>query len=914
MKTAVKIFLAIVAVLLSALILIPVLFRDRITQRVVSELNARLDAHISVGAVQLSLLRDFPHASVSVHDMLVTGKDVFAQDTLLQFSSLRVSVNWWGLLRDSGLKVTALNLEQPKLHAIVSAQGRANWDILGENQPDTTQSAPSSKNFKIQWDDVRITQGSIRYSDQQNGLEVSLAHFDLTVKGDLSQAQSDLDINATADAFTVRSGQISWISQATVSIRSLLDVNMSEHILIMKDSHFSINDLPLEFQGSVAWAPVVRTDLTFHSEESDFKTILSLIPALYQTNFEKLITQGALHFTGYIRGDITNETTPDIGAEVQVEKGMFQYTDLPEAGRNISLKALLFYDGSGEDKTYVHLEPFHMELAGNPLDARLHILTPQTNMHLSGAATGKIDFSALHQVIPLHNTTLKGMLECDMQFSGYMSDIEKEAYEKFDAKGSAFVQNFAYTPADTTGASLPVLIPGARATFTSRQIVLSSLSAQAGNTRLGLSGNVGNYFPYLFKDGTLKANLQLSSPLVDLNEWMKDAPVPPDSTHSPSQNKKALSVIEIPRNIDFTLRSSIDRLLYDNLEITGLRGDIILAGGKALLRNVTGRMLGGAVNISGSYDSRNVLEPLVDLQMDIRDFSILQTLTSFQHTLGSLFPNPENYSGNISAQLKMQSPLDKAMSPILPLLVAEGNVLSNNLSVKDAPLLRAIGKAVKDSGTYNNLRLNDLNIPFEAKDNRISVRPFKIRLNPQVNIELSGDQGFDQSLNYTVRVDVPASYLGSDVSRFLGGKQAASSRTLSLAGKVGGTLSSPIVKLDLSQTLSSAASVAADELLHRLTGPRTTTQAIPDTGGLSPEKALQARNILEEANKQAAQIRLQAKTEADKIEADASGKSSLQRAAAKVLAAATLSDAEKKAQQILSDARAKVEQMKQENR
>lgn len=951
MKIALKIALVLILVLFAALLLAPVVFKHKITTTVQKALNKRLDATISVGDIRLSLLRNFPQASVTIEDLQLVGKDVFAQDTLLSFKQFRVTVQLWGLLRGEGWQIKSLYLEHPVLHAVISPEGLANWDILSEGSSDTAPSDTSASPFDIRWDDVRIVNGRIRYTDRQDPMEVVVDQLRLSMKGDLSSARSDLKIEGEAAPFSVKMGNITWISGAKIVLSSVMDVNLKEMVFTMKDSRGQINELPLTFEGAFSMKDdVFSTDLTFASEQNDFRNLLSLIPLMYQSDFKSIKTEGLLQFTGYIRGKVQGDTVPDIGAELSVEKAMFQYPSLPQAAKNIHLKAKLFYDGTGQDKTYVHIEPFHIEMAGNPFDATLHIQTPETNMQISGSATGKIDFTSLHQVIPIEGMTLKGLLDCNLKFAGFMSAIEKEEYEKFEAQGTARLTSFEYTPAASpaaastatvptqpAGSSFVVLIPEAQAQFTSRQITLSKLIAKIGNSEMNLSGSIRNYFPFTFKDGILQGTLQLQSNQIDLNEFMSDDTTATKTAASkagpefPAGQPKtrettAASVIEIPKNIDLTLNSQIGRLLYDNLIIENVQGRIILNHGQAFMEDVTMNMLDGTLALSGRYDSRDLKQPVMDFQMEVKNFNILTTLTSFKKTLGKIFPHPDNYSGTISAQMEMQTPLDQEMSPILPLLTAKGRVTSNDLAIKNSPLLNAIGSALKEGDKFNNLHLNDINIPFEAKDNRITTKPFKVKLNPQVVIELYGDQGFDQTLNYTVQVDVPASYLGADVSKFLGGKQAASTQTLSLAGNVVGTLSEPKVKLNMEKILGSAVNAVAGSLLNQLLGSKSsstgaqgnsaaassTTAAATSENfeGLSPEKAAQAQTILDEANNKAAQIRQQGKEKADKIEADAAGKNMLQKAAARILAAQTRSDAEANAQKTLSTANAQIEQLK----
>ena len=61
----------------------------------------------------------------------------------------------------------------------------------------------------------------------------------------------------------------------------------------LRDNYLLINDLKLNFAGMVAMPEDdIETDLTFKSEQTSFKSLISLIPAVYMTDYRILKPAG----------------------------------------------------------------------------------------------------------------------------------------------------------------------------------------------------------------------------------------------------------------------------------------------------------------------------------------------------------------------------------------------------------------------------------------------------------------------------------------------------------------------------------------------------------------------------------------------------------------------------------------------
>src|SRR5215212_2530420 len=99
--------------------LIPFLFKGKIVKLVKAEINKNIEAKVEFKNVSLSLFRHFPKLSIGLEDISVAGIHEFGNDTLLSAKRFDASVNLWSVISGSDMKVYAVYLRSPRIHALV---------------------------------------------------------------------------------------------------------------------------------------------------------------------------------------------------------------------------------------------------------------------------------------------------------------------------------------------------------------------------------------------------------------------------------------------------------------------------------------------------------------------------------------------------------------------------------------------------------------------------------------------------------------------------------------------------------------------------------------------------------------------------------------------------------------------------
>ena len=411
-----------------------------------------------------------------------------------------------------------------------------------------------------------------------------------------------------------------------------------------------------------------------------------------------------------------------------------------------------------------------------------------------------------------------------MTFNGKYQYIEKEQYEKFIAKGNIILKDLLLVNAEFPEG---ISIPQGSVTITPAQLNLKQLQAKVFSSDFTLQGNISNYLPYVFKNETLKGNFSLHSNRINLNEFIiaqaKAArQTKSDTTARASADSIALTdkptaaegALEIPKNIDVQFTSNISTILFDNLTIRNVKGQISLDNAVATLKNLSMDMLEGKMVMNGQYNTANPKIPTVDFKLNISDFDIHAAYEAFTFLRKSI-PVAMNCSGQVSAAMNFSSTLDKEMSPVMTTANGGGYLESKGILINDNPAMNQLASVMKND-ELSRLSISKLKIDFKLENGNIIVEPFKTSFagNP---VTIYGNQTVDGQLDYTLSMNIDRKFFGKDIDNLLKSNPGSDNiKNLDIDAKVEGTLSKPVIKPDLSKAIKAVTKAAEKELKGNL--------------------------------------------------------------------------------------------------
>lgn len=908
----------IILLVLILLFTVPIIFKDKIKTKVEQVINESVNAQVKFDGYKLTFFRNFPNLSFALNDVSVTGVDKFQSDTLAGFKSFDLVFNLASLFKKTGYEVKSVILDKPVIKAIVLADGSANWDIVkdtAETVAEVEAADTTASSLKLQLRQVEIRDASISYNDAESNMSAGINKLNFSLSGDMSGSETDLLMVLNIGEMDFLMDNIKYLSKAIIDARIGLLADLDNMKFIFGENYLALNDLKLSFSGMVAMpGDDIETDLKFGTVNTSFKTLLSLIPAVYMADYQDLSATGEFTLNGTAKGVYSDadSTLPDITIDLSVINGLVSYPDLPEKIRDINIKLSAFVDGREMDNTTATIDKFHLELAGNPFDMTFAVKTPMSDPDFKGSLIGKIDLAALTKAVPLDSISLSGIIDMSVKMAGRLSMIEKEQYDKFQASGNMGIRNMLV---DMTGYP-KIMISDAGLEFSPSYASLTNADITVGDkSDFHLSGRLENYLPYIIKDETIKGNLALRSNSVDVSDILSK--IASDTTGT-IEDTTSLVVIKIPDNIDFDFNAVINKFTYDKINAENFRGHIIVRDGVLSLRETGLNILGGLITLDADYDTRDSLKPLMKASFNIQSIGVKDAFNTF-NTIQKLAPAAEGVDGKVNVSLSYESLLGSDMMPVISSIAGGGKLQSNEITILKSPAFDKMKELLKLSDKYSNT-FKDLNLSFKLKDGRVYVSPFDTKVG-NIKMNISGDQGLDQTMNYLIKTEFPRSELGSAVNSMVNNLSALAASVgvaykpadiMKVNVKLTGLFGKPVITPVFGSGSDGGESGAAGtvkETVKQVVGntvdegkEKLRKEAEAQGDKLIQEAEARGQQIRDEAAKAADKIRTEAATQSQKLTDEAASKGALAKLAAQKTTDKIKQEADKKATALTTEA------------
>jgi hypothetical protein len=886
-----------IVLLVGAAVAIPYFFKDELLAKVKEEANKSLNAKVDFSDLNLSLLRQFPDLSIRLDDFSLMGIGSFEGVPLTKARSILLTVDLLSAMQtEEPAVVKGIYLEEPLVNILVTEEGAANYDIA---KADTTSTiAPEDEAataFSVQLKEYSISGGNFIYEDKSGGIFAEIKGLDHSGSGAFTQDQFDLNTRTLINSLSVRSGGVSYLRKAQLSLVAVLGVNVPTMTITLKENDLRLNDLQLLADGSLqSENDDLNLDLSLKAPGNNFKSLLSLIPYAYTQDYQDVKADGNFSLAAMVKGTYNGVTgqLPAFSADLAVDNASFKYPDLPLGMKDIRVKAKVDSPSSDLDKLTVNVPILAFKLGDNPFALRLDLKTPMSDPAMDAQMKGVLDLEDLINAFPVEGVNqLKGIVNADASLNTRMSVLEKEDYEQVDVKGKVNMKDFVYE-----GDGLPVVsMSKAEIEFTPSRILFPEITAQLGRSDISASGQIDNLlayfspektmtgkllvrsrffdanewmpeeeatempagdeelsygaageevfdrfsfaldaaiqklvyadyelknvlakgaitperldldafemeignsdiqatgqatnlFGYAFGDETLKGNFVLNSDFMDLNQFMVETEAEESPQATPiSYEEEDLEPMAIPDRMDITLDARMKKVVYTNMNLEDLRGQVKVKDQKASLNGVEASTMGGKIGFEGSYDTQKPEEPAFDMKTTIRNMDFQEAFNTL-NTFQAVAPIGKYITGNFSTDLSLNGLLGPDLMPKLESLDAKGFLQTINSVVKNYKPLNEVGSKLNIK-ELNNFQLKNTKNWFEIRDGRVIVEPFDEQIK-DIALNIGGSHIITGGMDYVIKAKVPSKYVknapGGSVLQSAMGQLGAQAKKLGLPFK-----------------------------------------------------------------------------------------------------------------------------------
>ena len=735
-------------VLLVTMVVIAGFFQEAVGEKLITEINKQLTTELTVGDFDLSLLKDFPNATASLHNVAIKGR---FGERLLEAKDLAFHFRLFSLF-GSNVKVHSVKVSDGALNVRIDKKGRANYDIF---KPSETE---SESNFNISLKRAELENLELIYRDEKLKQETMMRVEEANFSGELSSKKYDLVSHASMvshfmdmDGVRYFAGK-KWGYDATVFVDLEKGQYDFEKVkVLVEDNSFSVAGKIKQEKNYSDMDIVVTTD------DADLSSIVAMLPQQYLDVLGGFSSRGKFHFSMDILGKLSANQSPKTEASFSLKNGNLNHPYLKEPFKEVSFEAT-FTNGESNSmssssfeikdfKGYLHRELLTMNLKVDDLS------DPFIDFQMDGALPMAYiyDFFEHPSItggdgeIEINNIEVSG-LYWDMASINNIVEVEMKGALEFD--DAALKIN---------GENL--VIDKGKLLFSNNRIVLQGVEIEGAGNDIRFGGNAWNLLPVLFADSLNSKNAKLKfsgdmyASKLDLLKLRKMADVPVeegDVGEAVYDSLNAQKYIKRERLTDFLLgnfAAQVDEFTYNKIEGKNFKG-------RLSFENSQMQVTGNAEGMDGQFALDGTIffekEPHLKAKLSGDKVDVKKFFYETENA-GQDFVRHEHLAGTMNTKMLIHAFWD-----------ARGDFLSDKLHVwaglgiqdgelKNFEVLEEFSSYAKVND-LRHVRFEDMQNWFEVKNSKFYM-PVLFIQNNAMNMSISGEQTFEEKIDYSIKVN-----------------------------------------------------------------------------------------------------------------------------------------------------------------
>lgn len=803
-KKVIKIIGAILLLFIISLLAIPYFFKDQIKAKILESINNSVDAKVTFVDADLSLFSNFPQANIAIEKLKIINKAPFEGDTLAYFGELNLKMSLKELFKgkNEAMNIESISSSDGLVNIIFNKEGIGNFDIALKNKEEK-ESGKSTLSLKIK--SYKIENYTFAYYDDSSKIKMRMDSLYHSGTGDFTASKLDLDTKSAAK-ISLDMDKINYMKKVPITLDAVLGIDLDKQKYSFKQNKALINKLPQEFEGFIQIvAEGQNYDLKFKTPTSSFQNFLGLLPASYSKQVADVKTTGDFTVIGFAKGLYSDKTVPKFNIAIASNNSSFQYPNLPKSVRNIIIDTKIINETGILNDTYINLEKLSFAIDKDVFDAKATIRNITENALITASLKGTINLANLSKAYPIKiDTPLTGILDADVKTKFDMQSVDKSQYQNIDNSGTLHLSNFKYTAADGKA----IQISQTRVRFNPSRVNLEQFNATMGKSDINVTGVLDNFYGFLFKKQELKGNFNLQSNQLAVSDFMSSEP----ATESTSQAMK------IPSFLNCTLSAKINSLQYDNLILKDASGKLVIKDQKATLQNVKTSIFGGTIGLNGTVSTKAKTPDFsmdlgfnqVEIQQAFTQLNMLKKIAPIADVVSGKFNSTIEITGNLEAQ-KMTPDMNSVSGRLT------GQLQSTTINAENSESLKGIASNLKFID-LKKINFNDVKVSLTFKNGKVVINPFDVKYQ-DIKTTIAGTHGFDQTMNYNLKFDVPAKYLGKDATQFmakLADSDVSKLNNIPVNANLTGTFKNPKVTTDIKSAVANLGKQMANQQKDKL--------------------------------------------------------------------------------------------------
>ena len=800
MRTIKRILFFLILFVAVLAIAMPYLVEGKLATLFKEKVNEQINATLDFESVEFSLWKGFPDAHIEVNELVLINKAPFEGDTLFKAGQIDLEMSLGVIFKGSSsdIGVKKLELEDALLNIIVDSLGQNNYDIAKTTSG--AESASDSGGGEVSFDlkEYQIKRSRVNYRDLQNRTFLEVRDLRHNGWGDLGLEVSDLQTETEA-LVSFEYDSIAYLNDQRIALTAGIgiDLNLNKYVFLKNEAQ--VNQLPLVFDGFVQLKEDHQLiDLNFRTPSSDFKNFLAVIPKRYSKDIQDVRTRGNFSVNGKIKGIVNEKSIPTLDIKINADNASFRYPELDKAVNDVNIDAELLNTTGNPDETYLDLRELAFNLDGDRFRMKALIENLTGNTAVDAEIKGKLNLDNLAKAYPMPpGYDLGGILVADISTKFKMADVEAKKYENTQTQGTLNLLEFEYSGEELQN---PLQVKLAAVEFNPRSVKLNYFDGKLGQTDFSATGRIDNLLGFFFNKEKMEGQFKMKSEKFVVNDFMVDERIESEEdvpVTGPNQPELVQEKIKIPPVLDCTIEAEAKEVLYDNLTLRNVSGQLKIKEETATISNLKADLLGGKLSVDGLVSTREPL-PEFALTLDAQSLKVgeaFRALTLFK----VLAPVGEALDGKLQSKVTFEGNLRDNLSLDLGTIrgLLNSRITTTEINADRAPVLAALDNSFEFID-FEALKVQDLKTELAFDNGKAALKPFTLRYK-DIPIQISGGHAFNEQLDYRLVMEVPVKYLGEEINSLLQSLNDPdlNKLTIPVQGKLTGFYQTPKLESDL---------------------------------------------------------------------------------------------------------------------
>ncbi len=600
MKNLFKKFGLFIGILLGAfaiaLFVIAAFFEDEVGALFVKELNKSLKTKLEVSDINLSLISDFPSATIQLKGVKLPGA-IKGSGMLLEAKEMELEFGTMSIFSQR-YRVNEINISDGALFAYFDKNGNSSVDVL--------KSSISNKNdkdsdFSIVLETATLNDIEVIYVNELKKTEIATKVDYAEIDGEFSS--NHFIINSYADIYSgfVDTPEGRFLAGTNLGYTAKIDANLKTDQYKFEEVVLEIEDNSFKVEGNVdVKDKYSNLNLRLKSKDCSLNSVIEVLPPSYKKMLGDFDSQGTFYLDADVKGKYSVSKTPNVVAKFGLKNGKINSPrlDYPIKGVTFNAQFTNGKNGRKEDAVF-EINDFEGKLQSELLRLKMKV-RDLSNPYVNFNFSGKLSLEAIYGVLGDNISDGAGVLDFNnLNISGYSKNMRDPnlAY-KMDATGSVGLEDVMLKVKGEK-----ISINKGLLSISNNDFKISQLNVTGADSDITLDGTAKNLVPVMLsdsinsKDAKLIFDVSLTAKQINFKELfaLSDLYSKEDSDQKETEEKGE----PFTNFLDGNFYSKIDQFSFGEIEGEDFRGKVAIKNNTLVIRGVRVDAMDGILNLDG---------------------------------------------------------------------------------------------------------------------------------------------------------------------------------------------------------------------------------------------------------------------------------------------------------------------------